>query len=319
MRTYTAAGITIKYPNSFVYAGNRNIVKIEGATTKSTFTIFSDTRDLIDGVGEFDLNPYLLDLFVNKGKNEKFTFETVLSLDLIFDSDPVFLEMDFEQIFLGRNIINQSYNLPLTAEYSSYAPFFDFYLDVAKEGTINGVPYSFPAGYNSLDLSVYTGDVVISLTLGRTSTFDFTFDFTFFRTLRTPIVISRVECANEGQIIRWLDNFGVWQQKNFDDVSRNAGASAQIFNWQNQSETVLYNGLQWTQKKQRNTLQVRADGCSYLEALRLQSLCTSSFVHIYDFASGVWLPCVIATNEIPVPKNKNNQSLTFEIITQNEY
>ena len=316
MRTYTSSGITIQYPENLCLTGNRNIVSISGATTKTTFTIYGDTRDLIDGAGEFDLMPYFMAEFDDVSKNEKFEIPD-LGLPLIksinFDSEATFLNMDFSLLY-GKNLFEDVRFQTLRAEYSpGVADWYDFYLLSANVGTINGVLTSFFAGYNSIDLSSYTGDVIIDFE----DTFDDTFDETFTPGL-SPIVIERVLCPENGLLLRWLDRWGIWQQKNFSKLNYIPKGTGNSFIWNWQTSDILYNGLQFAEKKQALNYDIQAQGVTTLEALRLSNLCSADFVHVYDFNAEIWLPVVVTTGEIPIPLNRNNHTISLNIQIQNE-
>lgn len=318
MRTYTDSGITITYPEAVVFTGNRNIVSISGASAYDTFTIFGDTRDLISGVGEFDISPYLKDLFADVEKNEMFDIEDLTESIYFDDSEISFLDMVFDEIFYAKSRIYDIRNTPKTAEYTEDSEWFHFWIEAAIEGEINGTPTNFTAGLNKLDLSSYSGDVYITFNNTFDDTFDDTFIYDSFIYDLNNILIQRVSCPDEGVVLRYLDHFGVWNQKVFSKVVFNPKAGSSVYNWTTQSSSILFNGLQFAEKTQEISFQIQAQGCLIEECERLSDVCLSDFVHVYDHVSDQWLPVVVTTAQIPVDYTKTNQNININILVQNE-
>lgn len=314
MRTHTNSGITIGFPDDFVLTGNRNIVSISGATAYDEFKIFGDTRELIAGVAEFDLSPYLMALFSTEAKNAKFEEKTT-EQGIFFDgSASSFLDMEFTQVFYGKNRPLFARPFYSCAEFSTIAPWFEFWMPAEADATINGAPLAVTAGLNVLDLSSYTEDVNIVFP----NVFDETFDETFPDEDIRNICVKFVSCPENGTTLRWLDSFGLWQQKNFGNLNTALKGTGNSFNWAGQTAGSLYRGLQFAEKRQNATMDMQAQSCNLMEALRLAELATADFVHYYDTATSGWLPCVIATNEIQVNFNRPSQNINLSIVLQNE-
>ena len=316
MRTYTSGGITVTYPEKFVLSGNNNIVSITGATENTTFSLFGDEREFLSGSGEFDLMPYLQNLFATVGKNEKFSIKTI-DEDLLIDGDAL-VTIDLTQVYFGANEFADKRVLVQQAEYTSLSPWFDFWLPTDAPAKINGVDYDFVEGFNSIDLSDYTGDVLIEFNADGFNTFDDTFDFTFTGEI-ISIKIQRVECPENGFLVRWIDHWGIWQQKVLDKAATLRNSSKDIYGWNSQPSSALFSGLRFAEVKKSIGVDLVAESCTKTEALRLSELCSSSFVHAYDFNNSEWIPVVVSTNEAKVGESKGRQNMNFNMSIQNDY
>jgi len=313
MRTApTNMGITIQYPEDLVFTGNRNIITITGSVGYSNFTIYGDTREFINGVGEFNLQPYWEALFESEDRNSKFSYKTS-EIILFVDGEPI-QALDFTYIFWGKNRIFDVRKLPKTGEYTDFSKWFDFWLDDGVDGKINGVDYSFVKGYNSLDLSAYNSDIIVLIG----GTFDDTFDTSFSLGVDS-FIISKINCAENGILLRWLDHWGIWQQKVFEKLSENIQTKGDSYNWNKQNPEIFYNGLQFSEKKETDSFDIQVPSCDLDECERLADICTSDFVCVYDFTTSTWLPVVVSTNEIKIKQNTSNQPINLTIVLQNGY
>ena len=316
MRTYTSAGITITYPEAMVMVGDRNIVTISGATANTTFSMFGDERELSAGAGEFNLLPYMQSLYATAAKNEMFSIASVTE-NLLIDG-VAFHAIGLTQVFFGASEFGDKRVLVQSAEYTEFSPFFDFWLPVDMEAKINGVDYNFVQGFNHVDLSAYTGDVEICFAVDGFTTFDDTFDFTFTGEL-VYINIRRVECPQNGFLMRWLDHWGIWQQKTFALASTIRNAEKSIYNWNSQATSLLLNGLRFSEVKKALGVDIVEENCTLAEAKRLAELCVAQYLHAYDFNNAVWIPCIVTNNDTKIAENKGRQNVAFNISLQNGY
>jgi hypothetical protein len=315
MRTFTSIlgdGIVIIYPDVFVLSGNKNIVQISGATAYETFTLFGDKRELIAGAGWFDLSVYFKNLFVNEDFSSKFS-PKILSLELIFGNATEYLTMDFT-VFYGKNEVGDVRTLPKKAFYTEYSAWFDLWFPEATPYRIKGVDAVLSAGMNSLDLSSYTGDVLITFSNTFTDIFDETFYVGY-----DNILIQRVSCPENGVLLRWLDRWGIWQQAVLDLLKTNRGAKGTTYVWNNSSNSVYYRGLNISEKERTKTIDVIAPYVDLEEAQRLSDIVDAPFIHMYDFATSTWMPVTLGSSSIPVDETKPSQNVAFNIIVQNGF
>lgn len=316
MRTYTSGGITITYPEQLVMVGDRNIVTITGATTKTTFSMFGDERELAAGAGEFDLLPYMQSLYATVAKNEKFSIASVV--DVLLLDGVAFKSIDLTQVYFGASEFGDKRVLVQNAEYTEFSPWFDFWLPTDMEAKINGVEVDFVQGFNHVDLSSYTGDVVIQFAVDGFNEWDDTFDYTFTGEM-VYIYIRRVECPQNGFLMRWLDHWGIWQQKTFALASTIRNADKSIYNWNGQATILLLNGLRFAEVKKALGVDIVEENCTLTEAKRLSDLAVSSYVHAYDFNNSAWIPVTVTNNDTKVAENKGRQNMNFNISLQNGY
>ncbi len=316
MRTHTSIlgdGIVIIYPELFVLSGNKNIVQISGATAYKTFTLFGDKRELIAGAGWFDLSVYLKNLFVNEDFSSKFS-PKILNLELFFDAATTeYLTMDFT-VFYGKNEVGDVRTLPKKAFYTEYSAWYDIFVSEATSVKINGVDTVLTQGLNSIDLYSYSGDVLIEFE----NTFDDLFDETFIAGYNN-ILVQRVECPENGVLLRWLDRWGIWQQAVLDLLKTNRGAKGTTYVWNNSSNSVYYRGLNISEKERTKTIDVIAPYVDLEEAKRLSDIVDAPFIHMYDFATSAWMPVTLGSSSIPVDETKPSQNLAFNIIVQNGF
>ena len=149
--------------------------------------------------------PFILkNLFVNEDFSSKFSPKG-LSLELDFDNATEYLTMDFT-VFYGKNEVGDVRTLPRKAFYTEYSAWYDIFVSEATSVKINGVDTVLTQGLNSIDLSEYGGDVRIY----SDNSFDDTFDDTFGWYM--DVLVQRVECPENGVLLRWLDRWGIWQQ-----------------------------------------------------------------------------------------------------------
>lgn len=316
MRTYTDNGITVTYPEQIIMNGDKNIVTISGANTKTTFSMFGDERELSAGAGEFDLLPYMQSLYATVAKNEMFSIASVTE-NLLLDGVS-FKDIDLTQVYFGSSEFGDKRVLVQQAEYTEFSPWVDFWLPTDMEAKINGVDIDFVQGFNHLDLSAYTGDVEIVFAVDGFTTFDDTFDYTFTGEL-VSIYIRRVDCPQNGFLIRWLDHWGMWQQKTFALASTIRNAEKSIYNWNTQPTSLLLNGLRFAEVKKALGVDIVEENCTLTEAKRLSDLAVSSYVHAYDFNNAVWIPVTVTNNDTKVAENKGRQNMNFNISLQNGY
>lgn len=313
MRTHISGGITLTYPDNFCFSKNRNIITIEGATAYSTFTIFGDTRDLIDGYGEFNVGQYF-----QAGVNSKinmFSYTSFEDKEVYLDED-YFFAMAFDQIYYGMEIpfnnrVIQKYN-----EYTENSPFFEFWVSASTNGYIDGVPTLFQAGINRVDLTAYSEDVTIEFDSANDSTFDDSFDETFTNILTNPIIIQRVLCPENGVTLRWLDNWGVWQQKTFNKLNTNTNSDSSTYNWNDQPSNILYSGLRYAEKENSHSIDIQ-EVCLREEARRVAGIISSEYIHAYDTSTGSWIPVLVSNSAIKIPENRPSTTVNLNLIVQN--
>lgn len=316
MRTYTNSGITITYPEQFLLSGNRNIVTISGATTKTTFSLFGDERELSAGAGQFNLLPYMQSAFATVGKNEMFSPLSITE-NLLLDGVN-FKALDFTQVHFGANEFGDKRTLVQYAEYTEFSPWFQIWLPTDMEAEINDVAVELVAGFNNIDLSSYTGDVLIQLSTSGFDSFDDTFDETFTGEI-IEIYVKRVSCPENGMLMRWLDHWGIWQQKTFARVSLNRSSKKESYNWNGQNSNILYSGLKFSEVTRSQSFEVTTMAIDKKEAFRVSELVDAQFSHAYDFETSNWLPCIVLDNESKPAYNKGVQTINFNISLQNGY